>query len=113
VAIETLHSENPDVKTTTVVHGGAYGADRLAGRFVDQARAFLKGKGITLREEIHPVTPEEWKRTRAAGIIRNQKMVDLGADIAIAFHKAGSKGTAHCIKACEKADIPVWIYKEN
>lgn len=112
VAIETLHTENPDVKTITVVHGGARGADRMAGRFVDQARDFLRGKGITLKEEIHPVTPEEWKRSRGAGLARNQKMVDLGADIAVAFQKAGSKGTQHCINACKKADIDIWIYKE-
>jgi hypothetical protein len=112
VGIETLHAENPNIKVITIVHGGARGADRMAGRFVDQARDFLKGKGITIREEVHPVTPEEWKRSRGAGLARNEKMVALGADLAIAFQKAGSKGTAHCIKACQKADIDVWIYKE-
>lgn len=111
VAIETLYENDPSIKSITIVHGGARGADRMAGRFVDQARAFLLGKGISLKEEIHNA---DWTRDgKAAGVIRNQKMVDLGADIAVAFHKNKSRGTAHCIQACQKAGIPVSIYKEN
>lgn len=112
VAIETLHDNDPDLTHITIVHGGARGADRMAGRFVDQARAFLKGKGITLIEEVHPVKPNEWKMYGpGAGNRRNQFMVDLGADLAVAFHMHGSPGTKHCIGACEKAGIPVTIYK--
>lgn len=55
--------------------------------------------------------PAEWdKHGKAAGPIRNQKMVDLGATVCLAFPLPGSRGTAHCMSAARKASIPVWIF---
>lgn len=52
--------------------------------------------------------PAEWEtHGRAAGPIRNQKMVDLGADVCLAFPLPGSRGTRHCMGAAERAGIPV------
>lgn len=86
----------------TIVHGDARGADTIAGGV---ARKF----GMT--EESHPA---DWNtHHRAAGPIRNQKMVDLGADYALAFLEEGSKGTADCIKRIKKAGIPLTIYKDD
>lgn len=42
-----------------------------------------------------------------AGHIRNQKMVDLGADICLAFPMPDSRGTVDCMRRARKAGIPV------
>lgn len=111
VAIETLVERNPGVTEIVVVHGAARGADEMAGNFVRHARAFMKGQGINLIEERHPA---EWdKFGKAAGPVRNQKMVDLGADICVAFftNKSTSRGTLHCSNAARKAGIEVLEYE--
>lgn len=52
--------------------------------------------------------PADWdKHGRAAGPIRNQEMVDLGADLCYAFLKGDSRGTKDCARRAEKAGIPV------
>ncbi len=77
-----------------IQHGGCSGADRLAA---DEAM----GLGYTVS-----CTMADWKRHgNAAGPIRNQEMVDEGADLLIAF--GGGKGTADCVRRAEKAGIPV------
>ena len=82
----------------TVVHGGAAGADRLAGKLADE---------WGMNVEVHPA---EWdKHGKAAGPIRNQKMVDLGADVCLAFPLPGGRGTQHCMGAASKAGIPVRV----
>lgn len=83
-----------------VVHGAARGADRIAhqialefGWTADPHRA-------------------DWGRFgKAAGPIRNQEMVDLGADICLAFVMEGSVGTVDCIRRAEEAGIPVVRYE--
>lgn len=78
----------------SIVHGAALGADSLAGR-----EAAALGLSIEPR-------PAEWDRHgKAAGPIRNQEMVDAGADLLIAF--GGGVGTADCIRRARKAGIPV------
>lgn len=88
----------------TVVHGAAVGADSMA----DTLTKWFRGK-----VEPYPVSPQEWRRFgKEAGHLRNQKMVDLGADICLAFPTASSRGTWDCVRRAEKAGIPVKIYKE-
>jgi hypothetical protein len=84
----------------TVVHGAARGADTIAGELA---------RGFGMKVEIHPANWEEYHR--AAGPIRNQEMVDLGADICLAFLMPNSKGTADCIRRARKARIKVKIYE--
>lgn len=87
----------------TLVHGGAVGADQLANR---AARAF----GWKVEAWY-----AEWDiNGKRAGFIRNQAMVDAGADLCIAFTRDNSRGTAHCANAAEAAGIPtIWIYYED
>lgn len=107
-ALETLYASRPDDKKIVVVHGGAKGADTLAGDFVSQARAYLKNLGYTIKEEIHKA---DWDNVgKYAGPIRNQRMVDCGADICVAFPEKDSKGTKDCIRRAQRAGIPVEIY---
>lgn len=56
--------------------------------------------------------PADWEtHGKAAGPLRNQQMVDLGADVCLAFPLPGSRGTKHCMAAAEKAGIPIRVYK--
>ena len=55
--------------------------------------------------------PADWgAHGKAAGPIRNQKMVDLGADICLAVPLGESRGTRHCMKVAEAAGISVLNY---
>jgi hypothetical protein len=70
--------------------------------------------------------PPDWERHgRRAPLSRNRRMVNLGADICLAFHRPctsdkcptialhGSHGTGHTIGLARAAHIPTTIYKEG
>ncbi len=88
-----------------LIHGGCRGADRLAGECAEDAMWDIL------------VYPADWQRYgRAAGPIRNQKMLDEGKpDIVIAFHSNldKSKGTKDMVTRTRKARIPVEVYRER
>lgn len=84
-----------------VVHGHC--PDGVDHEFEREART----QGV--RTETHPA---DWHaHGKAAGPIRNQAMVDLGAEFCLAVHRdlLGSKGTLDCVKRCWAAGIPVWL----
>lgn len=92
-----------------IVHGDCpRGADRMTREWCERMTQFNAGKigGPPCTEERHPA---DWDRHgKAAGFIRNQEMVSLGADLCIAFVVPGkSKGTQHTINLARKAGIPV------
>src|SRR5579859_2995368 len=72
-------------KIDAIIHGGAKGADTMAGEFAN-------GAGI---QEI--VFKADWKKYgRRAGPMRNQQMIDEGKpDLAVAF--PGGRGTADMV----------------
>lgn len=89
-----------------VIHGGARGADQIAHGW---ATTTPDEMGVSV--EVHPA---DWGRHgKAAGFIRNQQMVDAGADVCLAFPLGKSPGTRHCMKAAERAGIPVINYGER
>ncbi|MEU1309467.1 SLOG family protein [Streptomyces cinnamoneus] len=92
-------------QTMTVVHGACpTGADRHAHQWCADRQRF----GGPVIEEQHPAT---WlTHSRAAGPLRNKHMVDLGADLCLAFIRAGSRGATHCARLAEAADIPIRRY---
>lgn len=94
------HGPRLDWSRVVIVHGACpRGADYLASRL---ARRW------TMREEAHPA---DWAGYgRAAGPLRNQAMVDAGADICLAFPLGASVGTRDCMRRAEAAGIPVRIY---
>jgi hypothetical protein len=84
----------------TVVHGAARGADTLAA-----SAAFE----LAYRDEPHPA---DWERYgKRAGYVRNAEMVNLGADVCLAFPLGESRGTRHCMREAEKAGIPVVVHE--
>lgn len=81
----------------TIIHGGARGADWCAHLFANSPTGE--------REEI--CFPADWKANgRAAGPIRNQKMLDEGKpDLVVAF--PGGRGTADMVSRARKAGVKV------
>ena len=73
-----------------VVHGGARGADLLAHYWA------AKWGWIT---ETHPATGDTDPK------VRNQRMVDLGADVCLAFARQWASGTGHCARVARRAGI--------
>jgi hypothetical protein len=82
--------------TVTIVHGSATGADTLA-------RDWAREHGA--EHEPHPYMRQMGKR---GGPIRNQLMVDIGADICLAFPLGLSRGTFDCARRANKAGIPTY-----
>ena len=77
-----------------VMHGGARGADSLAGRWAQE-------RGIPLQ-----VCPAQWNRYgRSAGPIRNQEMLERRPSMVVAF--PGGMGTADMVQRSVAAGVPV------
>lgn len=86
----------------TVVHGNCHlgGADIIASVAAEQ---------LGMIPEPHDANFEELGPK--AGPLRNQEMVDLGADLCLAFPLPGSRGTADCMKRADQAGIPVHVFE--
>lgn len=88
----------------TIIDGGCpTGADELARQLVRALRSFH----YQIEGETHPA---DWaQHGKAAGPIRNQNMVEMGADQCIAFfyEGAGNRGTTDCATRAAAAGIPV------
>jgi hypothetical protein len=82
-------------RVSCVIEGGAGGADRLA-----RAWAECEGKAAV-------TYLAEWdKHGKAAGPIRNQRMLDEGRpDLVVAF--PGGRGTADMVRRARAAGVPV------
>lgn len=86
----------PDPAKITVIQGGCpTGADFYADQWC--LHNFFTS-------EVHHAKWSEFGRR--AGPIRNQHMVDLGADLCLAFIKDGSRGASMTAAMAEKAMIP-------
>ena len=78
-----------------LVHGAARGADTLARKWAER-------NGIP-----HEPHPAKWDELgRAAGVIRNQEMLDTGIDLVVAF--PGGRGTAHMVGIARAAGVPIF-----
>lgn len=91
IVLDQIHKEHP---VTLLIHGGARGADTLAGRWAES-------NGVPTA-----VYRAQWKEHgKAAGPIRNQKMLtDAKPTTYLAF--PGGRGTADMVCRCQKAGIP-------
>lgn len=104
-------------RSTVVVHGGCpTGADRLAD---DWARRHARRNPLIEFERHRANWRPNGVFDRAAGFRRNAEMVDLGADVVLAFiapcskpdcrepKPHGSHGATHCADLAEQAGITV------
>lgn len=98
----TIASESGNYMYMVIIHGACpSGADLLASNWVKG----VQNQPFPVFESAHPAN---WTvNGKAAGPMRNQMMVDLGADICLAFPTPESRGTIHCMRAAEKSGIPV------
>ncbi len=87
---------------SVVIEGEARGADTLARKAAEEL-------GIP----VEPY-PANWtKYGRAAGVLRNQQMLDEGKpDLVLAFHPdiSKSKGTADMVRRAKKAGIRTYVF---
>ena len=87
------------VEVTTIIEGGATGADTLA---YDWARA----RGVAC--QTFPANRKA--HGKAAGALRNRQMLDEGKpDLVVAFPAASSVGTFHMIKIADEAGVTVLV----
>ena len=68
---------------------------------------FIAGIAHAYDMKTEPHSADWVKHKRAAGPIRNQEMVDSGADVWLAFIKNESAGATDCARRAEEAGIPV------
>lgn len=102
-ALTLVHREHPGVPITVIV-GGARGADRVAAGIARQ------NPGRLIEEEhLANWTFPDGSKNKLAGFERNQRMVDTGADVCLAFLQLGERnsGTRDCVRRAVRAGIPV------
>ena len=97
ISLDMVHEETP---VTLLIHGGARGADSLAGAWA------------ALRQTPVRVFTANWDlHGKAAGPIRNQQMLTEGhPDAYLAF--PGGRGTADMVSRCRKQGIKDILQKD-
>lgn len=100
--LQRVISELGDEMPALVIHGCATGADGLASRYAV----------LNFRAEAR--FPADWQlHGRAAGPLRNERMVRFAADlesagwdvVVVAF--PGGRGTANCVQMAERVGLTV------
>lgn len=77
-----------------IIHGGAKGADTLAGEWATSRNYRVK------------VFNADWKRFgKSAGPIRNERMLQQHPNLVVAF--PGGKGTAHMVSIAKRDKLKV------
>ena len=93
-------SGGPRGEGLTVVHGGAAGADHLAGKWVEYRR---EAGFLNIHAEVHLAN---WDlHGRKAGVLRNLEMIGARVDICLAYIYDNSRGATHCSTAAHQAGI--------
>lgn len=96
---------------TTLVHGDASGADRLAGTAAE--RIGLDVIKVPAQWEIH--STDCWCRghgwCREAGKRRNLEMLDMKPYLVIAFWNGSSTGTLHTISVARERGLPLEVIR--
>jgi hypothetical protein len=110
-----------DMSTVTLVHGGAVGADSMAGHLAEQMGMVVEKHPANWDSCGPDCNPKHLKPRPGgrsfycprSGFVRNDKMVKLGADICLAFSLNASRGTEMCADMAEKSGIMVHRYGIN
>jgi hypothetical protein len=104
---EVIREQDPervrDPGFLTVIHGGARGADTIAGEI-----AAARG----CRVEVFPPAYDRFG-PEIAPFIRNSQLVGERPDLCLAFYskRARNSGTRDCVAKCRAARIPVREYE--
>jgi hypothetical protein len=100
-------------KGTTIVTGGAPGADSIAHKIAEDLE--LKTTVIYAHWRHHPLCPSDCTEItgKAAGPIRNRKMLNYNPQLVVGFHQniRESKGTLDCLLEALERGIPVELWK--
>lgn len=105
--LDYLGGQSVQAQACTLVSGACpTGADRIA-----ETACNLMDMSI----ERHPA---QWRRLdgsvdKSAGYRRNAEMVNLGADVCLAFILNGSPGATHTLNLAREAGIPCLVYRED
>lgn len=93
-----LRDRDPIWDDPTIIHGDARGADKVAADVAARLGFDLEAY------------PANWMRYgKAAGPMRNIRMLDSGVDLVLAFQLDGSRGTQHTIDEARRRGIPVEV----
>lgn len=101
---QAIAEVQPWSQPVVIVHGACpRGADAQADQWAKEA---ADSPMYTVTVERHPAN---WRPAgqldRAAGFRRNAEMVNLGADVCLAFIRGGSRGASHTARLAEEAGI--------
>lgn len=101
--LTVIHGDCPDQP------GNGRSVDQLAREWAERAILFGMRSGNTIVR--HERYPAYWNELgKSAGPIRNRYMVQLGADICLAFPTPSSRGTISCMDLAAAAGIPILNY---
>jgi predicted Rossmann-fold nucleotide-binding protein len=97
---EALDLANNQLQIEVLIHGNCEGVDKLSGKWA-------RDNGV---QEV--IVPPNWKlHGKAAGPIRNSVMLDLNADVLVAF--PGGSGTDNITNQANKKRIKVITIKRK
>lgn len=103
--------EGPPLASITVVHGAGPGDSETGAPGCDQLTdEFFRKQFPEITVEPHPPLESKFGRWPGAGPRRNEFMVELGADVCLAFPCRRSKGTVDCYTKAIRAGIPTRVY---
>jgi hypothetical protein len=115
--VSAMTTEQLHYKSATP-HGACYPKeDPATGRRPTKSADYLAHLWCHFNRIAEETHPAEWYPNgtydKAAGPKRNQRMVDKGACVCLAFPTEKSVGTWDCIKRANRAGIPVRIIPEK
>lgn len=104
----------------TLVHGDAKGADRIAAQIASQLGWTVEAHPADWQGPCDPQCEHGPRKRRpdgveycpAAGLHRNRLMIELGANLCVAFIKDRSRGATMCAEAAQSAKIRVAWFTE-
>lgn len=97
LALEFHLQQFPMDRTAVLVHGAAAGADSIAARIWSDWHK--RWPWLFAEAESHPAFSFPDPK------VRNQHMVDLGAEVCLVFAREWASGSGHCARAARRAGI--------